>query len=196
MIDGPIGKYGAPVNIPALDRSENARIVGADAMIAHDEVAVLRNVHQRKIAQVLVLRRNIRLGNKFPVDVYGALAYFHRFARQTDHALDERLRAIERIPEHDHITALDGLEPVNEFVDKNAFLVGEQRSHAGAFDFYRLIQENDDHQCETDSDEEVARPDANLVAQGVRRRGPSGGACIRAVTFRAGSQLASSRKRG
>src|SRR5437016_13698503 len=122
MIDGPIGKYGAPVNIPALDRSENARIVGADAMIAHDEVAVLRNVHQRKIAQVLVLRRNIRLGYKFSVDVHSALAYFHRFARQTDHAFDEGLRAIEGIPKDDHIAALDGLEAVGESVDENTFL--------------------------------------------------------------------------
>jgi len=41
--------------------------------------------------------------------------------------------------------------------------------HAGAFDFYRLVQEDDDDQGEADGDKQVAGPDANLVAQGMRR---------------------------
>jgi len=82
---------------------------------------------------------------------------------------------IERIPEHDDVSALNRLEAVDKFVDENAFLVGEQRGHAGAFDFYRLVQEDDDYQRETDGDQQVARPDANFVAQRVHRGHPLGG---------------------
>src|SRR5258708_31894325 len=171
MIDGPVGKDGAPVDEAAADRSKNARIVRTDAVIPHDEVTVRRHAHWSEIAQVLVLRRNVRLGHDLPIDVDGALPNFHRFARQTDHALYEGFRMIERIPEHDHIPTVNGLEAVDKLIDENAFLVGEQRSHAGAFDFYRLVQEDDNDQRKTDGDQEVAGPDANFAAQGVQRRG-------------------------
>ena len=76
---------------------------------------------------------------------------------------------IQRIPENHDITALNGLEAVNEFVNEDAFLVGEQRRHAGAFDFYGLIEKDDDDKREADGDEQVARPHANLFAQRVCR---------------------------
>src|SRR5258708_23660341 len=68
------------------------------------------------------------------------------------------------------------LEAVDKFVDENAFLVGEQRGHASAFDFYRLGQEDDDYQRETDGDQQGARPDANFVSQRVHRGPPLAGA--------------------
>jgi len=71
-----------------------------------------------------------------------------RLSRQTDHALDETIRVIERIPEHDHISALYRLE-ARQIVDENAFLVGEQRAMLVPSTFTGLVQEDDDHQCET-----------------------------------------------
>src|SRR5207248_9613494 len=105
-----------------------------------------------EIAEVLVLRRNVRFRNYFAVDVDGALANFDSFARQTDDTLDERFRVIERIPEHHDVAAVNGLEAVDKFIDKDALLVGEERSHAGAFDFHRMIKEDDDDEGETDGD--------------------------------------------
>src|SRR5438132_643947 len=67
MIHGPVRKDGAAVNKPAGNRTENARIVGADAMIPHDEVIVLGHAHRPEIAQVLVLRRHIGLRHDLPV---------------------------------------------------------------------------------------------------------------------------------
>src|SRR5882724_11329590 len=133
-------------------------------MVAHDEIAVLRHAHRTKITEVFVLRRNVRLGNHFIVDVNRTAADFHRFAGQTDDALDEGLGAVQRIPENDDVAALDGLKAVNKFVDEDAFLVGEQRGHAGAFDFYRLIEEDYDDQRQADGDEQIARPNTNFSA--------------------------------
>ena len=65
---------------------------------------------------------------------------------------------------------MNGFEAINELVDENAFLVGEQRRHAGAFDFDRLIKKDDDHQRQTDSDQEVARPNADFMAKKLVRR--------------------------
>ena len=103
-----------------------------------------------------------------PFDVDDALANFHGFAGQADDALDEGFGAVQRIPEDDDVAALDGLEAVDKFVDEDALLVGEQRRHAGAFDFHGLVQEDDDDQREADGDEQVARPDTNFVTQRMR----------------------------
>src|SRR5258708_30957160 len=51
------------------------------------------------------------------------------------------------------------LEAVDKFVDENAFLVGEQRGHASAFDFYRLVQEDDDYQRSEEHTSELQSPD-------------------------------------
>ena len=58
--------------------------------------------------------------------------------------LMKALRRVARIAEHHDVAALDRLQPVDELVDENAFLVVERRHHAGAFDLYRLVQEDDD----------------------------------------------------
>src|SRR6266436_1694847 len=123
MVHRPVGKDGAPVNEAAGNRTENARIVEADAVVAHDEIVVRLHAHGRKVAQILVLRWNVRLMHNFSVNVENALADFHGFTRQTDDALDKRLRVIERIPEDDHSSALKWLETVNKFVDENTLLV-------------------------------------------------------------------------
>src|SRR5437762_5192931 len=139
MIHGPVRKDGAAVNEPAGNRTENARIVGADAMIPHDEVIVLGHAQRPEIAQVLVLRRNIWLRHNLPVDVHGALSNFNSLSRQSDNAFDERFRMIQRIPEHHHITALNGLESVDKLVNENAFLVGEDRKSTRLNSSHRCI---------------------------------------------------------
>jgi hypothetical protein len=172
MIDRPVRKHGAAVNKFAGDGAEDARVIRADAVIAHDEVHVFRNAHRAVVAHVLVLRGNVRLVDGVAVDIHDALSNFNIFARQTDDPLDERFRMVEWIPENDNVAALDGLETIHKFVDEDAFLIGEQRRHAGAFDFYGLIEEDDNDECEADGDEEVARPNADFVSQGMtcRRR--------------------------
>src|SRR4029077_7904338 len=135
MVDGPISKDSAAINEFAIHWAENARVVGTDAVITHDEVAVLGDADRTKIAQVLVLRGDVRLLNRVAIDIDDALANFHLFARQTDDALDERFRTVERVPEDDDVATLDGLEAIDKFVDENALLIGEERGHAGALNF-------------------------------------------------------------
>jgi len=99
------------------------------------------------------------------VNVNDAVANFHRFSRKADDAFDKRLGAIEGIPEDDDVAAVDGLKAVDELIDEDALLIGKKRGHAGSFDLYGLIEENDDHQGEADGDEEVASPHTNFVTE-------------------------------
>jgi len=99
------------------------------------------------------------------------LANFDRILRQTDDALNERLRAVQRIPENDHIAALNWIKPVNEFVDENSLLIGDQGGHAGAFDFHRLVEENDENKGEAERNDEIAPPISKLAPQRLRRSG-------------------------
>src|SRR5271154_4178368 len=78
---------------------------------------------------------------------------------------------VEWIPENDDIAPLNGFEAINEFIDEDAFLVGKQRSHARAFHFHWLIEENDDDEGKANGDEKVARPNADFISQRMGRRG-------------------------
>src|SRR6266704_7017889 len=124
-------------------------------MIAHDEVHVTRNSYRTIVAQVFVLRWNVWFRERLAVHINDAAANLYHFVGQRNDAFDERLAAIERIPEDNHVAALNRLKPINKLVDEDALLVGEQRRHAGAFHFDRLIQENDDDEREADGDEQI-----------------------------------------
>jgi hypothetical protein len=167
VVDGPIGKDGAAINVLGSDWAEDPRIVGTDAMVAHDEIAAGGQSGGTVVADVGVLRRDVRLGDFAAVDVNDAATNFDGFSGQSDDPLDERFGTIQGIPEDNYVATIDGLEAVDEFVDEDALLIGKEGGHAGAFDFYRLIEENDDDQGETDGDEEIAGPHANFVAEQV-----------------------------
>src|SRR5713101_2093828 len=139
MIHRPVGKYRAAVDVAVGDRPKDTRIVGTDAVIAHDKIAVTGNAHGAVIAHIFILRGDVGLGDRLAVDVDHAVANLHSFTRQTNHAFYEGFRAVQRVPEDHHVSALDGFEPVDEFVDEDALLVGEQRRHAGAFHFRGVV---------------------------------------------------------
>src|SRR5580658_3426438 len=77
---------------------------------------------------------------------------------------------VQGIPENDDVASLNGFEAINKLIDENPLLVGEQRSHAGTFHFYGLIEKNDDDKRQPNGDEKVARPNANFISQGMGRR--------------------------
>src|SRR5271167_261318 len=125
MVDRPVRKNRPAVYKLAGYRPKDTRVIGTDAVVAHDEVTILGNAHGAVIAHVFVLRRDVRFIDGAPVDINDALANLDIFAWQTDDPLDERLRMVERIPEDDNIAALNGLEAVDKFVDENALLIRE-----------------------------------------------------------------------
>jgi len=143
-------------------------------MIAHDEIAVGRDLGGGIVTDIGILRGHVRLGNFAAIDVDDTAANLDGFSGKGDDALDERFGAIERIPEDHYVSAVDGLETIDELIDEDTLLIGEERSHAGTFDFYGLIQEDDDDQRETDSDEEIAGPDTDFVPKELVRRRRSG----------------------
>jgi hypothetical protein len=174
VVNRPISKDRTTVNKLAGNWTEHARIVGTNAMVTHNEVAVGRDLGRGIVADVGVLRRDVRLRNLATVDVDHAVADFDGLSGQGNHALDKGFGTIERIPENDDIAAIDRLEAVHEFVDEDALLIGKERGHAGAFDFYGLVKEDDDDQSKTDGDQKVAGPDANFVTKQLVRGRRSG----------------------
>jgi hypothetical protein len=141
-------------------------------VVAHHKVAILGNAERAKVAHVFVLRGHIRLINGVAVDVDDPLPNLDAFPRQSDDAFDERFRMVERIPENYNVAPLDRFEPIDKLIDENALLVGKQGSHAGTFDFYRLIEEHNDDEREADGDQQIARPNTDFISQGMgcRRR--------------------------
>jgi len=169
VIYGPVGKHRAAVDVLACNRAENAGIVRADAMIAHHKITSAGNFDRAIVADVGVLWRDVRLGDGLAIDVDNAAANFDALAGEANDAFDERLGAIQGIPEHDDVAANDGLETIHKLVDEDALLIGKERGHAGALDFNRLIEEHDDDQGEPDSNKQVASPNTNFVTEDLMR---------------------------
>src|SRR5260370_28699180 len=170
MIDWPVSKHSPPVNEPARHRAKHARIVGADAVIAHHKIILARHAHGTKVAQVLVLRRHVRLSERRAINIHDSLTNFDDLAWQSNDTLDKGFCAVQRIPEDNYVAALDRLEAVNELVDEDALLVGEQRRHAGAFDFYRLVEEHGDDPRPSDWHKQGPGPNTKFVAQRISGR--------------------------
>ena len=170
VVDRPVGEDGATINILAGDGAKDTRIVGTDAVVAHHEITAPRYGERAEIRNVGVLRGHVGLGNLASIYIENTVSNLDGLSRKAHNPLDERLRAVQRIPEDDHVAAADGFEPVDEFVDEDALLVGEQWGHAGAFDLDRLVKEHDDDERKTDGDEEVTSPDLDFMAQHTVRR--------------------------
>src|SRR5579859_382060 len=172
MIYRPVGKHGAAIDESALDGTEHARVVGADAVVAHNEITIPGDANRSEVAQVFILRGYVRFLNGAAIHVNNALADFDFLAGQTDDSFDEGFRAVQGIPENDDVAALDGLEAVDKLVDEDTLLVRKKRGHAGAFHFHGLIKKNDDDQGEPNGDEKVASPNPDLHSQGMGRGRP------------------------
>ena len=104
---------------------------------------------------VVELRQQVGLVDPLAVHVEHAAPQLHGVAGHPRHALDERDRGILRIPEDDHVTALDVVEPVDELVYDDALAVVEQRQHARALDPERLRDEGDEEEAEQHRHREV-----------------------------------------
>src|SRR5256885_419708 len=86
-----------------------------------------------------------------------------------DDTFDVTFRRIARVAEDDNIPAFNRFQPIHELVDEDSFLIFERRHHADAFDFYRLVEKNDDECRDGKRDEEVAQPNGQSSSQACRR---------------------------
>src|SRR5260370_38244577 len=96
MIDWPVSKHSPPVNEPARHRAKHARIVGAEAGIAHHKIILARHAHGTKGAQVLVLRRHVRLSERRAINIHVSLTNFDDVAWQSDITLVKGCCAVRR----------------------------------------------------------------------------------------------------
>ena len=76
-------------------------------MIAQDKVFVGRDLHGTVSRGVKISRRHVGLLEILTIDENMSLANLDQVARQTDHTLDERFRAVQRIPEDNDVSAFD-----------------------------------------------------------------------------------------
>src|SRR5579883_869027 len=148
----PIGKRGLAVDVPAVEAAPTAAVIRRIAMVAEHEIMMGRH-HDLRIAPMIAkARQDIGLDHSLAVDIDDAVHDLNRVAGQADHALDEALAGIERIPEDHHIAALDAFEVVNKFVDEDPLVVLQARHHAEAFDPHRLVEEQHEYQREDRAD--------------------------------------------
>src|ERR1700683_2115840 len=97
------------------------------------------------------------------VYVDAPLPDINRISWQPDYALDKGFRPVERIPEDHDVASPNRLEAINELVDEDALLIGNHRGHAGAFDFYGLVEKDDDDESETERQQEISCPYAQFA---------------------------------
>src|SRR5260370_39476999 len=110
-------------------------------------------MNRTKVAQIRVLRWDIRLRKPTSVDINQTLSDLDGLARQANNALDERLRIVEWITENYYIAATDRFKMVDKPVYDDRFMIGEQRSHAVAFNFQRLINKSQAGHSDAKSDQ-------------------------------------------
>src|SRR5580704_7986793 len=123
MVHRPIGKNSFAVNVAPADGSKNARVVGTVAVIAHHKIFIFRNRYWAVARSVEIARWDINFRPRLAVNVETSASQLDRFARKPDHSLDKRLRAVERIPENNHVPTPDRLEAIHEFVDEDSLLI-------------------------------------------------------------------------
>ena len=79
-------------------------------------------------------------------------------ARKSDHPLNIAFLVVMRIQEDHHVSAVDLADAVRHLVDEQAVLILQHGQHAGAFDAYRLIEEDDDEGRNSDRDDQIPQP--------------------------------------
>src|SRR5687768_15143081 len=109
------------------------------------------------------VRIHVRLSQKLLVDKNIAALDLHGIPGHANDPLDIGLRGISGIPEHDDILAVDFLDAVDELVDEDPLLVPKFRKHTRAFNLYRLVEEDHDHDGGADREEDIPYPPANLA---------------------------------
>ena len=139
--------------------SNPARLIRRTPVIAHDEIILRRHGLLLHRTPIPILPRNIRLLHLLAIDVNRAFVNLNRVARQSNHALDVRLRHIVRVIKNNRIQPFDlpGTQLVSVLIDEDAFLIGESRHHARAFHLHRLVDEHDHHDRQNHRHRDVAQ---------------------------------------
>lgn len=127
-------------------------------MVAHHEVLSGGNFHLRFRALVGVASRHVAFEQRAIVQVNTAVFDAEVVARQGDNALDVAFGGVARVLEDDDVSAVDGADPVSEFVDKKTVLILQHRDHAGTFHTNGLVKKQDDEEGNGDRNGNIAHP--------------------------------------
>src|SRR5882672_6422886 len=109
------------------------------------------------------------------INLHAAVAHLDRVAGQTDDSLDIALRRIFGKPEYDDVAAIDLWRPaivvvIDQLVDKNPFAIVQVREHRGAFDLYRLDDEDHHQRQNHQRKDQIADQQARFMPQVFPRR--------------------------
>src|SRR6202030_2807145 len=103
----PIDEDGFPINVLAVDEAPGAAIVGGTAVVAQDIVLIQGHALGTPGDAIAVFLGHVLFHHQVAVHIDLARNDIHDVARNPDDALDVRLRSVQGIPEHHHITTLD-----------------------------------------------------------------------------------------
>src|SRR5579863_4867306 len=125
-------------------------------MVAEHEERILRDRHLCHGTSVAIVGRHIGFIEQPAVHINVPFIDSHFVSGNSDYALDVALGGIWWIVEDHNVSSTDGLDPVNEFVDENSFLVFEAGPHADALNFHRLIKEENDKGRKRERNKQIA----------------------------------------
>src|SRR3974390_564899 len=154
----PVAEDRLAVNESLVHGPEVATVVGEIAMIAEDKIGVRRNDDLGKRPHVFVGRRHIIFGGNLSVDVHQPVIDADAIAGQSNDTLDVALRGVSGVVEDDDVAAVNGLQPIDELVNEHSLLVGKSGHHAGAFDLYGLVEEDNEEHRNGERNEDITKP--------------------------------------
>ena len=94
-------------------------------MVTENKKFSRRHANRPERLAVAELGGDVGLEQSPAIDEDLAVDHLDRLARQADDPLDIRFGGVQRVPENHHVAAMDVLNPVDELVDEDSFLVGE-----------------------------------------------------------------------
>lgn len=178
VFGGPVDKDGFAVDELAGDGAEVAAVRGDGAVVSHHEVVIGRYGDFVIGTIVTVLSGDVRFADGKTVDVDVPADDAEAVSGQADDPLDVAFFFVSGVAEDDDVAAVDSLQVIDKFIDKEAVVVFEPGQHAGAFDADGLVEKGDDENGSEGREDKVAQPEAqrsrSLRRPRRRRRRPFG----------------------
>src|SRR5580704_8662259 len=182
FVHGPVSEDGLAVDVALPDWTEVTAVIRQAAVITQHEIAIGGNHYLSVRSLVLVGSWHIVFVDRLAIHKDAAGIDLDMVTRQANHPLDKALRWVSGIAEHDDVTALDRLQPINKLVHEDPFLIFERGHHACAFHFHRLVEEDDDETRNGQRDDQITQPDGEH--HGARWRGNDWLAVVHRAAFR------------
>ena len=150
------------LDLLARDRPDEVTVVGGGAVVAQNEIFVL--AQRIRLHVVVGVVGDVRLVDRFAVDVQRAVEHRNGIARQAHQPLDEVGAAAIGVMADDHVEAVRLAQQIVVFGDDHVFVVGKRVVHRMAVDADGFKNKRANRQRQRDGHRERQNPAENLLS--------------------------------